>query len=170
MSNEKKSHLANHYPRFLQHLKNVFNTPSTLTLQEKFQQAQEQMVGLNELTREEAEHLSDYLYRDLQDAAVFLVESQQALADWLQFDLELVEDQLLNLFSGMVDHTRQEIENLAERARQANEWSSGEVTGPGTLFCAHCEHRLQFTQPDYIPVCPNCGTTLFLRQLPETEV
>jgi len=170
MSNKKaKDHLLPAYQKMMTRVDKTQKQSTTKTLQQHIQAAIERAVELNELTREEAERIGDYLRRDLQDAADFIVTTEQALADWMRFDLELIEERLLSMFSLMVDHTRQELENLAERARQATEWNSGEITALGTLYCERCTHAVHFHQPDYIPACPNCGTTRFKRTIEAEE-
>lgn len=130
--------------------------------------AKKQAIELGELSLDEADKLAEYLRRDLHSAAHFLSSTEKALEDWMRFDLALLEDKFINLFSGMVDHTRTELDNLAERARQATEWTSGEIT-TGTLQCAHCGEVLVFYKPTHIPACPNCGGTLFNRMLVEDD-
>jgi rubrerythrin len=132
-------------------------------LQDHIDAAIETAIKLNELTRVEAEHIGDYLKRDLQDAATFIVDTEKALADWINFDINLIEDRLLDMFSIMVDHTQLELNNLQERARQATQWNTGEITALGVLYCDHCNHALHFQKPDFIPACPNCGATSFHR-------
>jgi hypothetical protein len=134
------------------------------TQPQPLEHAKTQAIELGELSVDEAEKIADYLRRDLHSAAHFLSDTEKALADWMRFDLELLEDKFLTLFTGMVDHTRTELDNLAERARQATEWTSGEIT-TGTLQCANCGEVLAFYQPTHVPACPNCGGTLFKRML-----
>jgi len=155
------------YQKMLGRVKEVLPHPQFKTLRERIEAAKEKTVGLEELTIEEAERIGDYLHRDVEDAAQFIVGTGQALTDWMRFDLELIEDRLLEMFSLMVDHTRTELENLAEQARLATEWNSGEITGPGTLYCDNCGKILSFHKPAYIPICPNCNSTLFKREVEE---
>lgn len=157
------------YHQMMNRVKDSLSHTTPKSLHQQIETAKEKAVELKELTLEEAEKIGDYLRRDLEDAAHFIVTTNQALADWMRFDLELIEEHLLNKFSLMVDHTRMELENLAERARQATEWSSGEITGPGTLSCTNCGKILHFHKPDYIPACPNCGSISFKRIIEEEE-
>jgi NADH pyrophosphatase NudC (nudix superfamily) len=169
MSNSNKKFKANLVPAYQKMMMRVEKTQKYTpkkTLLQHIDVASDRAVELNELTREEASLIADYLRRDLHDAAHFIVTSERALADWIRFDLELIEERLLELFSLMVDQTQQELENLAERARQATEWNSGEIT-LGTLYCDNCTHAVHFHQPDYIPVCKNCGATRFKRIIEE---
>jgi rubrerythrin len=168
MSNNDKDNIVPAYRKMMTRVEQTQKTSTTKTLQQHIEAAIEAAVQLDELTREEAERIGDYLRRDLHDAAEFLVTTERALADWMRFDLELIEDRLLNMFSLMVDQTKLELENLAERARLATEWNSGEIIGLGTLYCENCDHALHFHKPDYIPACPNCGATRF-RRIVETD-
>jgi rubrerythrin len=159
----QQEHLAPAYQKMMTRVEETQKQSTSKTLHQHIEDATEKAVELEELSREEAERIGDYLRRDLQDAAEFIVTTEQALADWIRFDLELVEEGLLNMFSLMVDQTQQELESLAENARQAVEWHSGEIAGIGTLNCENCGQSLHFYKPDYIPVCPNCGATRFNR-------
>lgn len=162
-NHQPPNNLVAAYQQMMSRVKETLGAASHKTLPQHIEAAQEKAVELNELSREEAERVGSYLYRDLQDAAEFIITTEQALVNWMRFDIELIEERLLAMFSLMVDQTRQELENLAERAQYATEWYSGEITGPGTLFCDSCGKSLHFHQPDYIPVCPNCSATLFKR-------
>ncbi|HEW98721.1 MAG: hypothetical protein DRR16_33525 [Candidatus Parabeggiatoa sp. nov. 3] len=170
MSNDKDAQkkLIPAYQKMMTRVEKKQKGSTTKTLPQHIEAAVEKAVELEELTREEAERLGDYLRRDLHDAAEFIITTEQALADWIRFDLEIIEERLLEMFSLMVDQTRQELDNLAESARQATEWHSGEMTALGTLYCEQCNKAIHFHQPDYIPVCPNCGATRFKRPV-ETE-
>jgi len=137
-----KEHLLPAYQKMMTRVDKTQKQSTTKNLQQHIQGAIERAVELNELTHEEADR-----------------------ADWMRFDLELIEERLLSMFSMMVDHTRQELENLAERAHQAIDWNSGEITALGTLYCEQCTHPVHFHQPDYIPVCQNCGATRFKRMI-----
>lgn len=123
----------------------------------------EKAVELEELTAEEAEKLGDYLHRDIQDAAVFLSYTGKSLGDWLNFDLELAEARFMEIFSSVVDHTRLELAELAERARRSDELHTGEITSPGTLECTQCGSKLHFREAGHIPPCGKCRGTAFRR-------
>ncbi len=125
--------------------------------------AMESATELGELTREEAELVSIYVMRDLEDAASFINASGQELRDWLRFDLEVVENAVVDIFAQMVDHTRLELEKLEQRANAIGEWHTGEVVGIGTLSCKSCGELLHFHQTGHIPPCPKCHGTTFNR-------
>ena len=91
------------------------------------------------------------------------------LGDWLKFDAELVEERLAEILSHVVDTTKIEFQELAERAKQANLWNAGEVAGPGTLTCTNCGEQIIFHVTKEIPSCPKCDGSLFQRRDPESE-
>lgn len=132
-------------------------------LREGVDTAMERATELGELTREEAELVSIYVMRDLEDAAEFINKEGQELRDWLKFDLELVERSLLDIFAQMVDHTREELTKLQIRATALGEWKSGEIASIGTLQCKSCGELLHFHKTGHIPPCPKCHGTTFRR-------
>jgi hypothetical protein len=129
--------------------------------------AREKAVELEELSREEAERIGDYLRRDIEDAAHYLNETGKELADWFQFDLTQIEDNFFSLFSNMVDNTRESLQQFAQQAQEATVWYTGETMGAGTLRCQQCGEILHFAQTACIPPCPNCQATTFDKQWEE---
>ncbi len=125
--------------------------------------AMERATELGELTREEAELVSIYVMRDLEDAAEFIGKSGNELRDWLRFDLDVVEEALLQIFSQMVDHTRAALDDLQRRANEVGEWHTGEIAGIGTLQCKSCGEMLHFHHTGHIPPCPKCHGTKYRR-------
>ena len=132
-------------------------------LQKNIDKAKNQAIELKEVTSEEAEKLAKYLKRDLNDAAQYLSQSGQELSTWLHFDLELVEDRLLDIFSKVADKTSTELAQLAEQAKQATEYHTGEITSIGTLACKKCDNLMHFKKTGRIPPCPKCHKTVFIR-------
>ncbi len=165
MKDDDKSKLSSAYQQMMSRAKEA--KEGNDSVEESINTAREKAVELEELSHEESHKIATYLKRDLDDAAHFIVETENALADWLKFDLTLLENRLEDILHVMVDHTREELDNLAERAHQASEWNSGEISGPGSLFCNHCNKKISFHKPNYIPPCPNCGATSFTRQFEE---
>ena len=133
------------------------------TLKKSLEHAREKAVELDELTREEAERIAIYVERDMKDAAGFLVETGEEFREWLRFDLQLIEDRLLDLFVSVADKTRLELRQLADRAREAAFYHTGEITGPGTLVCSACGKELHFHKAGRIPPCSGCRATEFRR-------
>lgn len=132
-------------------------------LRETLHQARDRAVELGELTREEADRIAGYLERDIKDAAGFIADTGKEFRDWLRFDARVVTDRVLEMLGGMADQTAQALRELAERARQATTYHTGEITGPGVLECTACGERLHFEKTARIPPCPKCKGTTFRR-------
>ncbi|HEC15203.1 MAG TPA: hypothetical protein ENI99_01305 [Sedimenticola sp.] len=132
-------------------------------LKKNIEHAREKAVELGELTREEAEKIGGYLERDMKDAGEFLARTGEEFGNWLRFDLELIESRLLESFANVADRTRVELEALAERARKASLYHTGEVTGPGTLVCTSCGKEIHFHKTGHIPPCAGCRGTEYRR-------
>lgn len=129
--------------------------------------AVEKASELGELTREEAEKVSDYLLNDAKQAATMISEGERELADLARLDLLYIEDKLWDAFSNMVDHTQLELEHLREDAIRFGEWHTGEVTSMGTLKCRECGQLMHFKATAHIPPCPHCHGTHFVRNTDE---
>lgn len=136
-------------------------------LREYLGEVREKMVELGELTKEEAETISGYIERDIKDAAAYLAETGEQLSEWWRFDVQQVEDRLLEMFINVADQTKLELEKLAEQARAASTYHTGEVTGPGTLICNGCGKEMHFHKTGHIPPCSGCKGTEFRRALEE---
>ena len=164
--NGMKQRLADAYYRMLGRMKTALEQAeheAGPAIGRAVERAEETATELGELTREEAQRVGGYLKRDIEDAAGFLARGGSELADWLRFDLQLVEKGLADLFAKNVDYARLEYEKLAEQADAIGEWHSGEVTGIGTLECKACGEQLHFHHISHIPPCPKCRGTAFRR-------
>lgn len=126
------------------------------TFRELLHRTRDNMVELGELTREEAHKVAEYLERDIEDAASYIAETGEDLKSWWRFDLDLMEQRLLDVFSRVADQTSVQLRNLAEQARWANLYHRGEVTGPGTLICDSCGAEMHMPRTGRIPPCPKC--------------
>lgn len=167
-TNEK---LVQAYNRMMERIKAAIEhaeKESLPNLQHNIEAAKQKAVELGELTREEAEKIGSYIKRDLHDAAQYVSDTGKELASWFRFDLELIEQRALDLFSQMVDKTRLELDKLGLRAKEAtarnmDEWHTGEVTGVGTLRCTGCGQLMHFHATGHIPPCAKCHATTFQR-------
>ncbi len=135
-------------------------TPAFLDAIDKGKEA---VAQATELTAEEIDKLSDFVVRDLHDAAEYIAVGERELGDWLRIDALLIEDAFLEAFSHMVDHTKVALDELAENAKKASEWHTGEITSAGTLVCSACGEVLHFHNAGHIPPCPKCHATVFNR-------
>jgi hypothetical protein len=133
------------------------------TIQHSIEQASETAVELGELTREEAQLISGYVKRDLEDAGHYLAETGEDFKTWLRFDVELIEDRLLEWFGNTADRTRLELLTFNAPVKETSSYQAGEITGPGSLQCDDCGKRIAFHTVNTIPHCPTCGGSSFSR-------
>lgn len=159
-------HLVEAYERMLERVHEAVERAERQvpSLKQGLDQARDKAVELGELTREEAERISSYIERDVRDAAAFIVDSGQELKDWWRFDVEQVEQRMLELFASVADQTSLQLREMSERLRQLAVYSVGEVTGPGTLVCSACGQTVNYAKPGRILPCPRCQGTRFRRQ------
>ena len=136
-------------------------------LVKNIEKAKQQATDLKELTADEAEKVAMYLRRDLQDAGEYLQSSGKEFSTWFSFDMELVEDRMLEVFAKIADKTQVELAQLAAQAKRAQEYHTGEITGIGTLACQSCNTLVHFKKTSRIPPCPKCHHTVFVR--PNTQ-
>lgn len=170
--NETADRLVHAYERMLKQTHEAIakaQRESVPKFRELLDKARDNMVELGELTREEGEKVADYIKRDIEDAASYLVETGQEMRDWWRFDLELIERRMLETFTQVADQTSLQLAQWAERARRTSLYQAGEVTGPGTLVCDRCGAATHFVQAGRIPPCADCGGIDFHRQSAETD-
>lgn len=162
--NEKLIHGYNRMMERVKHSIDTFEDAVSPKLRQAIEAAQEKAVELGELTREEAAKVGEYLRRDIQGAAEHLAESEDhEFRDWLRFDIELIEDRLLEMFLSVADQAKLDMLQFEEELEEASEYRTGEITGPGTLQCMECGEMLHFHDTGHIPPCPKCHKTLFSR-------
>lgn len=133
------------------------------SLDELLKRAADAVVEVGDLTRIEAQRIATWLGDDLRDAGEHMRENGQELRDWLRFDLDVLETRLRDRLVVLVDHTREELDRLDAEARAAREAHTGEVVGPGTLFCQGCGQAVTLKASGHVPPCPKCHGTLFAR-------
>ncbi|MCM8856782.1 MAG: zinc ribbon-containing protein [Candidatus Thiodiazotropha sp.] len=132
-------------------------------LKEYLDDAREKLIELGELSREEAEKVAGYVERDMKDAANYLLETGEQLSAWWRFDVQQVENRMLEMFTSVADQTKLELAKLAQRANKSSLYHTGEVTGPGSLLCIQCGKEMHFKKTGHIPPCSGCKGTEFQR-------
>jgi len=171
--NPNKSSLINAYNQMMSRVKDTIDSAEAHaipTLQKAIEQAKKQALHLGEVSAEEADEIGNYIKRDINDAAEYLMESSHEFSEWLMLDIEIIEQKVLELFLSVADKTRIELEQFSRSGcktgniEQENTiYKSGEITGPGSLVCTHCQQTIQFNTTGTIPVCSQCENTLFER-------
>ncbi len=164
--------LVNAYEKMLEQVDEMLGKAEKTSLpllRKSIDVTRDKMVEMGELTREEAEKISDYLERDMKDAAHFLNETGEEFRHWFKFDVELMEARVMDLLAKVADRTRLEMDRFAGQMREASSYHTGEITGPGTLICTACGKELHFHKAGHIPPCPKCHATGFRRGLDDDE-
>ena len=131
-------------------------------LHEAIDEAKDKAVELEEVSREDATKLADYLKRDINDALYYLSQTGREIKDWLGFETKLLEFEFIDMLLEIADRTTVELQQFKENATHP-EYHTGEITGPGTLSCNECGERLHFFKAGKIPPCPKCHATVFHR-------
>ena len=138
-------------------------------VRELLEKTRDHMVELGELSREEAAKVASYVERDLKDAAGYIAETGEDLRKWWRFDLDVMEQRMLDMFSAVADQTSVQLRNWAEQARRAADYRTGEIASPGALTCAECGAEMHMHKTGRIPPCPKCHATRFKRSAGATE-
>jgi hypothetical protein len=167
-NHEHDNKLVDAYNRMMARIREAIETAdadAVPSLQKAIDMARQQAIHLGEITQEEAEAIGNYIKRDVNDAAEYLMETSHAFSEWLMLDIEIIEQKILELFLSVADKTRVELEQLSHPHCDVvvHEYHSGEITGPGTLLCANCNQRVQFHTTRRIPPCPKCHHTIYKR-------
>ena len=166
---DEETRLIHGYNRMMERVRaslGKFGQGDRPRLQQAIEKAREEAVRLEELSLEEAERIGNYLRRDIENAASFLVSDEALeLKDWFRFDVALIEDRLQEMFLSVADQTRLDSLAFEEALEEAGEYHTGEITGPGTLACLGCGESLHFHNISHIPPCPQCHGTLFTREV-----
>jgi len=167
-----RSSLVDAYNQMMSRVKDSIDNAESHTmptLQKAIEQARDQAIHLGEVSLEDAEEIGNYIKRDINDAAEYLMETSHEFSEWLMLDINIIEQKVLELFLSVADKTRLELEQLSNAVCEVPEnlspskYNSGEITGPGTLVCSQCQQRIQFATTGSIPVCSQCGNQHFKR-------
>lgn len=161
-----KDRLIHAYDQMMEHLHTLIESAEkgTENLQHLLEKARDEVAEKDDITREEAQKVSEYLKRDLHNAREYMDDSSHDMADWLHMDIELIEWNLIDLFLQAADKTKLELLLLEENVKHLNEYHTGEITGPGTLVCTECGKALHFLNTGHVPPCSQCQSTQFRRQ------
>ena len=162
---QTSNHLIRTYNQMMSAIREAFENADTtdITLQKALNSAKDEAIHLGEVTMEEAHEISEYIKRDINDAAEYMAESSAEFSDWLMLDIEIIERNIIDLFLSVADRTRIELEQFQNPPHEPSVYHSGEITGPGTLVCTQCGHNVSFITTGEIEPCPECKNTTFQR-------
>ncbi|MCI0507073.1 MAG: zinc ribbon-containing protein [Gammaproteobacteria bacterium] len=164
-NNSNNQRLLGAYKNMIAYLHHVIDKAQGAKpeIRHALENAREKAVELGELTREEADKISDYIMRDLHDAADFIEKNRAEFKDWISLEADLIEDKILDSLPLLIDETRLALEQLQYRAETMGEWHTGEIVAPGLFSCVNCGKKLEMHSAGHIPPCAACGATVFKR-------
>ncbi len=132
------------------------------TLQKALEQAKAQAIHLGEITLEEADEIGEYIKRDINDAAEYLVESSHEFSEWLMLDINMIEQKVVELFLSVADKTRVELAQFSRPSFDAStEYKSGDEVGNSTYICINCKHVGEVDLSNKLTECAYCSGHFF---------
>ena len=112
--NQPASRLVNAYNQMMASIRQTFDETDTsdTSLQQALNAAKKQATHLGEVTADEANEISEYIKRDINDAAEYMMDSSAEFSDWLMLDIEIIERKVVDMFLSVADRTRVELDEL----------------------------------------------------------
>jgi hypothetical protein len=172
MSEQERSHLSGKaleaYDRMLERVQarlNDLEETTRDTLEEEIERAVDFEQELEEMTRDEARLLGEYLQRDLEHLLHFVEETGEGLREWLQLDVSLLEHQLANMLFSVADKTRLDTLELTQKLenQEPSQYISGEVATAGMFKCLSCGHMRCLTATSHLEPCDACDSHYYER-------
>jgi len=161
-------HYEKAYERIIHRVEKTLGKAEEVTLEELkhgIDQAIEFEGDVEELTKQEASLLGAYLKRDLKNLNRFVGQTGKGLAEWLKFDMSLLESKLQSMLKQVADKTVIEQQQLEEELAEHDEevYMSAEYVLAGTFVCTNCDAEQEFTKPGFLMHCDQCGSEQFRR-------
>lgn len=172
MTEPERNHLSGRalevYDRMLERVQARLKQMPDATVQmleEEVNNAVEFEYELEEMTREEVDLLGAYLKRDLEHLLQFVEETGEGLAEWLQLDISLLEQQLADRLLSVADQTLVDTLTLQHKLdnKAAGNYIAGEVATAGMFQCLNCSHMRCLTATSHLEVCDACGSHYYER-------
>ena len=166
---EKSNVGESSYDRLLQRIQQSLEQVEQKTsdaIQHEIEQAIELEEAAEEMTREELDLLGAYLKRDIDSLTHFVSRTGKGVADWLKFDLHLLEDKLASQLLSVADKTTLEHLALQNAKKQVDEeiYVAGETVVAGTFSCLNCGDIYVITQSKMLENCLECGGDTYRRK------
>lgn len=121
--------------------------------------AADRLASLQSLSQEEGARAARSIKRDLASTRSNFGRARDVIQ--LSVDPSRVGGGFTDLAAHLFGRAGDQFQEWAARSEEALEFSTGEVTGPGTLTCTECGTELHLKRPSHIPPCPKCHKTDF---------
>ena len=132
-------------------------------IHELVDEAKEKAVKLGHIAEEDADKISVWLKRDLDETVHYIVDTEEGIREWLGFETSLIKSEVIRMLLETANKTTLQWLRMKENAHQPATYKTGEIAGPGTLICDECGEKLHFHMAGHIPPCPKCNHTEFHR-------
>lgn len=119
-------HLINAYNQMMMEMRSTFQQAdeqtdsADMSLQKALDVVRRKAVRLGMISAEEAIQLSEYIKRDINDAAEFMMESSDEFYNWLTLDIDVIERKIIDTFLAAADNTRLELEQFRYSSKMIN--------------------------------------------------
>ena len=135
------------------------------TIDEMLKNAEKLSKKAYALTQDEAKSITEHLKRDIAHAREYMQTDGKEFKQWLNFDIQQVEDRFVDFLSKAADKTWIDFKALELLSMKNSIYKTGEICSAGTLRCMDCSQEMKFTKNSHIPPCPKCHHTRFERMV-----
>ena len=113
---QKKSakHLLSAYNQMIHEMHDAFEQTdsASISLQKALEISRQKVLSNCEVSAEEAYEIGEFIKRDINDAAEYMMENRADFFDWLSLDIEVIERKIIDMFLTVADNTRMELERI----------------------------------------------------------
>lgn len=121
--------------------------------------AREKLAATGEFSAEQGETFKRYLRRDLEQTGVDIQRLGKEAKDIL--NPARLGAGALSTLAKLLHSAGSALTSLSEKAENALEYKSGEMTAAGTLTCSSCGHKILLKKTSVVPTCTECQGTSF---------
>ena len=164
-TNEKILSAFNHALEEFQKLMETTEQSLKPTVDEMVQNASKISRQVYALTQDESKLISDQLSKELKHLKQYLRSEGKEVSQWLDFDLQMVEDRFVEVALSAADKVWLDFKKFEEDVQNPPVYQTGEICSAGTLICTQCNKTLTFTRTSHIPPCSGCHGTHFRRKI-----
>lgn len=113
---QKKSanHLISAYNQMIHEMHDAFEQTGSgyISLQKALEVSKQKVLRNCDVSAEEAYEIGEFIKRDINDAAEYMMENRADFFDWLSLDIEVIERKIIDMFLAVADNTRLELERI----------------------------------------------------------
>jgi hypothetical protein len=92
--------------------------------------------------------------------------SHEHLDEWLTFNLHLIEEHLIEVFSQATDLSRNTLgqwQTPLTTHEPTSLWYTGDIVENGFFYCTQCHESINLKEPGHLPACTQCHHSTFRR-------